>query len=222
MLASSHSAARCSALRSAPHSRTAPKSRATIPPPPTSRRRRPTRRRPPPASRPKSSSRAPARPAGRSRHRHGALHRLDDRRQDVRQLGLARQAGDVPARPRHRRLDRRRAADGRRREAPLLDSRSARLQGPARAEGHARVRRRADLDHRRRQRAGRREGARPPTRRRRRAASPTKCCKPGPARRIPSASSTGHGPLHGLDDRRQDVRQLGRARPAGRRFRSTA
>ena len=45
----------------------------------------------------------------------------------------ARQAGDVSAGPRHRRMDRRRAADGQRREAPLLDSRGARLQGPARA-----------------------------------------------------------------------------------------
>ena len=42
------------------------------------------------------------------------------------------QAGDLPARPRDRRLDRRRAADGGRRKAPVLDSRGARLQGQAR------------------------------------------------------------------------------------------
>ena len=38
---------------------------------------------------------------------HRALLRLDDRRQAVRQLGHARRAGDVPARRRDRRLDRR-------------------------------------------------------------------------------------------------------------------
>ena len=54
---------------------------------------------------------------------HGALHRLDDRREDVRQLGRARRAGDLPARRRDRGMDRRRAADGRRREDALLDSR---------------------------------------------------------------------------------------------------
>ena len=40
------------------------------------------------------------------------LHRLDDRREDVRQLGRPRPAGDVSARSRHRWLDRRRATDG--------------------------------------------------------------------------------------------------------------
>ncbi len=90
------------------------------------------------------------------RHRHGSLHRLEDGRIDVRQFGAARQAVELPARPRHRRLDRRRAADGRRRETALLDSRSARLQGTARAERHARVRRRAALDPRH---AGRRQSA---------------------------------------------------------------
>ena len=33
--------------------------------------------------------------------------------------------------------------------------------------------------------------------------------------RSPDQEQQGHRPLHGLDDRRQDVRQLGRARPAG-------
>ena len=52
---------------------------------------------------------------------------------------------DVPARPRHRRMDRRRAAHGGRRKTAALDSRGARLQGTARAsERHAGVRRRAD------------------------------------------------------------------------------
>ena len=40
-------------------------------------------------------------------HGHGALLGLDDRRQDVRQLGHARPAGDVPAERRDRGLDRR-------------------------------------------------------------------------------------------------------------------
>ena len=40
-----------------------------------------------------------------------------------------RQAGHVPARSRHRRMDRGRAADGRRRNAPALDSRSLAYKG---------------------------------------------------------------------------------------------
>ena len=74
-------------------------------------------------------------PQGRQ-HGRGALHGLDDRRQDVRQLGHARRAGHVPAQRRHPGLDRGRAADGRRREDPLLDPRQPRLRqlarGPAR------------------------------------------------------------------------------------------
>ena len=50
------------------------------------------------------------------------------------------------ARRRDRRLDRRRAADGRRREDAVLDSREARLRGQERAVRTARVRRRADQD----------------------------------------------------------------------------
>ena len=69
--------------------------------------------------------------------RHGALHGLDDRRQDVRQLGDARRAGDLRPRRRHRGLDRGRAADGGRREDALLDSRGARLQGPEPARRRA-------------------------------------------------------------------------------------
>ena len=66
--------------------------------PPTSPRRRPTRRRRRPASRPRCSSRAPAttHPAKDDLvtvHYTG----LDDRRQDVRQLGHARQAVDASA-----------------------------------------------------------------------------------------------------------------------------
>ena len=60
-----------------------------------------------------------------------ALHGLDHRRQDVRQL--ASSAGSPRVRPRrsHPGLDRRRAADGRRREDALLDSAAARVQRQA-------------------------------------------------------------------------------------------
>ena len=51
-------------------------------------------------------------PSGQRRPRDGPLHRLDDRRQDVRQLGRARQAVDFPRQPRDRRVERRPAADG--------------------------------------------------------------------------------------------------------------
>ena len=42
------------------------------------------------------------------------------------------------------------------------------------------------------------------------AASRTKCCSDGTGARHPRASSIGHRALHGLDDGRKDVRQLGR------------
>jgi len=45
-------------------------------------------------------------------HRYGALHRLENRRLDVRQLGSPRQTVELSAQSRHRRLDRRRSADG--------------------------------------------------------------------------------------------------------------
>jgi peptidylprolyl isomerase len=51
------------------------------------------------------------------------------------------------------------------------------------------------------------------TRRKRRAASPTKSSRPAPAAGIRS-EQPGHGPLHRLDDGREDVRQLGRPRRA--------
>ena len=96
-------------------------------------------------------------PPGQRRRRHHPLHRVEDRRHDVRQLGRARQAGELPRRPRDCRLQRRAAADGARREAPALDPGGARLQRRARAEGHAGLRHRA---HRHPDaRAGRREGA---------------------------------------------------------------
>ena len=61
-----------------------------------------------------------------------ALHGMDDRRQDVRQLGRARPAGDLSARQRHSRVDRRVAVDGRRPEDALLDSREPRVPGQER------------------------------------------------------------------------------------------
>ena len=53
---------------------------------------------------------------------------------------------DLPAERRDRRVDRRRAADGRRREDAVLDSGEPRLQRREPAVRHARVRRRADQD----------------------------------------------------------------------------
>ena len=111
------------------------------------------------------------------------------------------------------------AADGAGREAPAVDSRGARLQGRARAEGHAGVRRRADRHPD--ARAGRRQGAagrREEDRERPRLQS----AAAGRRRTPPAAEQRGHGALHRLDDRRQDVRQLGRARPAVDVRRSTA
>ena len=57
--------------------------------------------------------------------------------------------------------------------------------------------------------------------RRPRRVSRTACSSRAPARRTPGAA-TGHGALHRLDDRRQDVRQLGRSAASRRRSRSTA
>ena len=91
------------------------------------RRRAPRRRRP--GSPTACSRRAPARSTRRPTSiGRGPLHGLDHRRQDVRQLGHARRAGHLPAQRRHPRLDRGRAADGRRREDPLLDPGQARLR----------------------------------------------------------------------------------------------
>ena len=57
------------------------------------------------------------------------------------------QPATLPARPGHPRLDRGRAVDGRGREDPVLDPAAPGLRRPAGdADGHARVRRRADRD----------------------------------------------------------------------------
>ena len=64
-------------------------------------------------------------------------------------------------------------------------------------------------------RAARRRRRHRPTRRRRRRGSPTRCCSPGRAPTHPEQDQPRDGALHGLDDRRQDVRQLGRTRRAG-------
>ena len=98
---------------------------------------------------------------------------------------------DVPARPRHRRMDRRRAADGRRRKAPVLDSRGARLQGTAGpAERHAGVRRRAARVHRSRRRTAPADVKAAPADAKRTASGLAyKVLTPGPARRHPKSSS---------------------------------
>ena len=92
-------------------------------------------------------------------------------------------------------------------------------QPSRRPRRHAGVRRRA---------AGHRQGARrrPRTWPRRprapRRPSPGiayQVLKKGTGKEHPKADQHGRGPLHGLDHRRQDVRQLGHARPAGRRSR---
>ena len=154
-----------------------------------------------------------ARPSNARRLGHRALHRLEDRRHDVRQLGGARQAVELPRRPRDRRLQRRAAADGRRREAPAVDSRVARLQGAGgKARGDAGLRRR--VDRHAQPPAGRREGA--AQRREAHAERPRLQSAERRRRRTPPETEQHrHGELHRLDDRREDVRQLGRARPAG-------
>ena len=119
----------------------------------------------------------------------------------------------LPARPRHRRLDRGRAADGRRRETALLDSRSARLQGTARAEGHARVRRRADLVRASAQRRADVKAA-PADAKRTPSGLAYKVMQAGHRRAPSQRQQHGHRPLLRLDDGREDVRQLGHARPA--------
>ena len=81
------------------------------------------------------------------------------------QPGRQRRAHHAVARPRHSRLDRGHAAHGRRREAPHVDPRGARVQGKARRTcGHARVRHRAARLHAGPEAAGRRR--RGPRRRR--------------------------------------------------------
>ena len=49
-----------------------------------------------------------------------------------------------------------------------------------------------------------------------------KVLKPGTGARHPKREQPGDGALHRLDDRREDVRQLGRCAASRRRFRSTA
>ena len=97
------------------------------------------------------------------RLRQGGLHGLDHRWEDVRQLGRAAAAGaqggtdHAVARTRDPRVDRGGRAHGRGREAALLDSRGARLQGQAwRAARNARVRHHAPRLHARTEAAGRR------------------------------------------------------------------
>ena len=64
-------------------------------------------------------------------------------------------------------------------------------------------------------RAGRRRGAAAPTRRRTASGLAYRCSSRVTAGRIRTHNSTVTVQLLGLDDRRQDVRQLGAARPAG-------
>ena len=71
-------------------------------------------------------------PDGRQ-HRRGPLQRLDARRKDVRQLRAPRRADPLPAERRDQGLDRRRPADGRRRQGALLDPGRARLRRQARS-----------------------------------------------------------------------------------------
>ena len=118
-----------------------------------------------------------------------------------------------PRRARDCRLQRRPAADGAGRKAPPLDSRSARLQRRARAEGHARVRHRADRHARPRAPA---DVKAPPADAKKTASGLAyKSLTPGHRRAASQAEQPGHRALHRLDDRREDVRQLGRARRAG-------
>ena len=93
--------------------------------------------------------------------------------------------------------------------------------GPA--DRHGGVRHRAARDARQSRRSRRPTSrSRRPTRSRRRAGSPTRCCGRAPARAIRPPGRAGDRPLHRLDDRRKDVRQLGRARHARRHSTSTA
>ena len=101
---------------------------STIPPHPTSRLRRQTRSRRHPAWRRRCSKSGYQYSSIAPLDRARALHGLDDRRQDVRQLRRPRRAHIVSSDQCHSRLDRGRAADGRRREAAILDSRSAGLR----------------------------------------------------------------------------------------------
>ena len=103
----------------------------------------------------------------------------------------AQRAQHLPARPGDQGLGRGRAADDRRREAPALDSRGARLQGPGRPAGrHAGVRHRAARVHAvAHGAAARRGGARPTTPSARRRASPTRCIKAGTGTEHPKKRS---------------------------------
>ena len=71
------------------------------------------------------------------RRRQGPLHGLDTDGKMFDSSVARGQPAHVPAQPRHQGLDRGRAAHGRRREAPLLDPRGPRLQGPRRPRRRA-------------------------------------------------------------------------------------
>ena len=121
----------------------------------------------------------------------------------------------LPARSRHQGLGRRRAADGRRREAPLLDSAGARLQRHGRAGPRACSCSTSSCSRSVRTRARRRPTSRrrPPTPRRPPPASPTSRCA-GQGRHAPSRRQHASPCTTRVDDRRQAVRQLGRQGPA--------
>ena len=159
----------------------------------------------------------------RGRRRHRPLHRLDDRRQDVRQLGRPR-ASRRPSRSN-------RVIAGwteglqlmvDRRKAPPLDSRSARLQGrsASRRACSCSTSSCSSIPSARRRPTSRR---RRPTRRRPRAASPTRCCKQGTGGRHPDgrpSKVTVHYTGWTTDGKMFDSSVV--ARPAARRSRSTA
>ena len=157
-------------------------------------------------------------PPGKGGPRHGRLHGLDDGREDVRQLGQTKgKPATFPRQPRHRRLQRRAAADGAWRNAPALDSRSVGLQGSGKsAKGDARLRgdahRHAEPPAERRQGAacGREENRQRPF---------LQSAVEGHRRAASDRGEPGDRSLHRLDDRRQDVRQLRGARRADRRSR---
>ena len=161
---------------------------------------------------------------GRHRHRHGELHGLGERRQDVRQLGDAWQPVHLPAEPRDGRVEGMRAADGRSaRSGAAGCRRSSPTRGrPARPLGTVVF----DIElleiARRRRRFRRPTSPRcRPTPSAPRRGSPTRCCGRARASDAPDGLREVLGALHGLDHRRQDVRQLGPARRARRRFGST-
>src|SRR5687767_14396002 len=152
----------------------------------------------------------------RDRHRYRALHRLGQRRPDVRQLGGPRQPVDVPGEPRDGGLARVRAADGAERTAPVLGAAGVGLQGPGgpahwnrglrhRAAGHA-----ADADDSPARRGRAAQGRQPQWQRPR-----LQAAAQGRRRAQSRRAASGDRALYGLDHRRQDVRQLGAARHTG-------